>query len=380
MTKSKNQNKYTLKIIIFLLISALLCSTFLFNDKLENWINNLIYPKISSQVDDCELKVHFIDVGQGDSILIELPDDKVMLVDSGPGKSEQKLVDYLTAFYNSRSDLDLDYFVITHQDEDHTGNADVVFDMLNVLNFYRPNVYTSEEIDEYGYSDCGVCNTSCYEDMIEKFYLEPNCEDFLTVGLSEIENGLFLPSNSDYNVRFLSPNNSTYSDANNYSPIMILEYMGRKIMLTGDAEKDVEDEVLALYSYDILSCDVLKLGHHGSSTSTSQDFLNAVNPSYAVISVGEGNSYGHPNETVVERVKTYVGEQVYRTDINGNIIFGVDKDSVASGKGEIKISTNKGAIITTYIHWWCVVVAFEGIVFIIIFIPKKRKNILKKLK
>ena len=377
MTKTKTKSNYTFKIIIFLLISALLCSTFLFNDKLENWLNNLINPKISSEVDDCELKVHFIDVGQGDSILIELPDDKVMLVDSGTGKSEQNLVDYLTSFYSSRSDLDLDYFIITHQDEDHTGNADVVFDMLNVLNFYRPNVYTPQEIEDYGYSDCGVCDTGCYEDMIEKMYLEPNCDVTVNVSDVDIENSLALPSDCDYNVRFLSPNESTYSDPNNYSPIMILEYMGRKIMLTGDAEKDVEEEVLDLYSYDVLSCDVLKLGHHGSSTSTSQDFLNAINPTYAVISVGEGNSYGHPDETILNRVKAYVGNQIYRTDINGNIIFGIDKDSVTNGKAEIKISTNKGVIITTHIEWWCVVVAVEGLVFVIIFVPKGKYKVEK---
>ena len=377
MAKSNAKN-YKVRIIVFLIITCLLCSTFLFYQKIETFINNYFNPVVTSDVENCELKVHFIDVGQGDSILIELPDDKIMLVDAGPGKSEEKLLEYLSSVYSRRNDKVIDYFVITHQDEDHTGGADVVFDNYKVLNFYRPNVFTDKEIEELGYSSgVGNCNSLCYRTMIEKMYLE-DCDWFLNDEYTSMPK---LDDNINYNIQFLSPIDDTYTDSNNYSPIIIISYANRKFMLTGDAEKKVEDQVLAKYSITDVSCDVLKLGHHGSNTSTSLEFLSAVGPSYAVISVGEGNSHGHPDEEVLARVKSVVGENnILRTDLNGNIIIGVDKDNVVSGKAEIKIAINKAPLIYTYIHWWTVVVVIEGFCFIIIFIPKYSKKMLKNKK
>lgn len=377
MAKSNAKN-YKVRIIVFFIITCLLCSTFLFNQKIETFINNYFNPVVTSDVENCELKVHFIDVGQGDSILIELPDDKIMLVDAGPGKSEEKLLEYLSSVYSRRNDKIIDYFVITHQDEDHTGGADVVFDNYKVLNFYRPNVFTDKEIEELGYSSgVGNCNSLCYRTMIDKMYAE-NCDWFLNDEYTSMPK---LDDNINYNIQFLSPIDDTYTKSNNYSPIIIISYANRKFMLTGDAEKKVEDQVLAKYSITDVSCDVLKLGHHGSNTSTSLEFLSAVSPSYAVISVGEGNSHGHPDEEVLARVKSVVGENnILRTDLNGNIIIGVDKDNIVSGKAEIKIATNKAPLIYTYIHWWTVVVVIEGFCFIIIFIPKYGKKMLKNKK
>ena len=377
MAKTNDKN-YKTRIIVFLIITCLLCSTFLFNKKIEIFINNYFNPVVTSDVENCELKVHFIDVGQGDSILIELPDDKIMLVDAGPGDSEDKLLQYLSSVYSLRNDKVIDYFVITHQDEDHTGGADVVFDNYEVLNFYRPNVFTDKEIEDFGYSSgVGNCNSLWYRTMIEKMYFE-NCDWFLN---DEYESMPKLDNNINYNIQFLSPIDDTYTKPNNYSPIIIISYANRKIMLTGDAETKVEEQVLAKYSITDVSCDVLKLGHHGSNTSTSLEFLSAVSPLYAVISVGEDNGYGHPNEDVLARVKSVVGENnILRTDLNGNIIIGVDKDNIVGGKAEIKIATNKAPLIYTYIHWWTIVVVIEGFCFMIIFIPKYSKKMLKNKK
>ena len=373
--KKKQKRNLIVRLCIFFLLSLVVCSTFFFNNTLEVWINSLINSPISEDVENCELKVHFIDVGQGDSILVEFPDDKVMLVDSGPGSNEDDLLTYLNNVFATREDRDIDYFVATHQDEDHVGGADVVFDNFNILTFYRPNVYTDDEMDEFGYSSAQVntCNTDCYTTMIEKAY-QKNCEIFVS---ERMLNPLFLEDTSEYDVQFLSPTEPKYTDANNYSPIILIEYKYRKIMLTGDAETQVEEEVLENYGNipGFLQCDILKLGHHGSNTSTSQAFLEAVNPSYVAISVGEGNSYNHPSDEVVARVSNLIGEQnIFRTDTMGNIVFGIDADNMISSKGAIQIMTLKGTIFNMHIEWWCIVLGIECVLFIIVFMPNKKAD------
>ena len=375
MAKKKQKRNIKLRLAIFLMLSLLVCTTFFFNDTLEVWVNELVNPPISEDIENCELKVHFIDVGQGDSILIELPDDKIMLVDSGPGSNEDDLLKYLNQVFAVRADRDIDYFIVTHQDEDHVGGADVVFDNFNILTFYRPNVYTDAEIKSYGYSldDDNICNNDCYTTMIGKAYDE-GCEMFVS---EQAVNPLFLDDDCSYDVQFLSPTKNTYSEANNYSPMILIEYKYRKILLTGDAEKEVEDEVIEDYGniLGFLNCDVLKLGHHGSETSTSQEFLNAVHPSYAVISVGTDNTFGHPDEEVYNRVASMIGEQnIFRTDEMGNVVFGIDADNLVMGKGTIQITTLKGTIFNVHIEWWCVVLSLECILFTIIIAPKKKSK------
>ena len=365
------------RVIIFLVLSCLICSTFLFAKPLEIFINDLIYSKVSTDVSDCELKVHFIDVGQGDSILVEFPDQKVMLVDCGPKSSKNILLSYLNNFFSTRINKNIDYFIVTHQDEDHIGGAEIVFDNFDILKFYRPSVYTDEEMTRFNYSETevNVCNTQVFKTMINKMY-EENCT--VLFNMKDI-NPLGLNGTEDYKVEFLSPKDLKYSDANNYSPVTIITYQNRKIMLTGDAEALVETQILNDYSTDYLSCDILKLGHHGSNTSTTKDFLDAVNPKYVAISCGINNKYNHPNETILARVITKVGESnVYRTDKLGNIIFGLDKDNLISGKAEIKIAHSKGQIIQFYIQWWYIVICFEGIIFVVIFLPKYQFSIPSK--
>ena len=342
MAKEKTNNKwFKVKVVIFIVIASLCAVSFIWQNQLEKWINYVYNPEISSDVLACELRMHFIDIGQGDSIAIELPDNKIMVIDAGPGKSEQTLVNYLNnAIFANRENKVIDYFIVTHQDEDHIGGADKIFDNFEIKNFYRPNVYNSYEIERDGLiiPAKNICNTQVFNTMIEKMEAE-NCENIVVN--SVYEDMPYLDANCGYDIEFLSPIDQTYSDANNYSPIIILTYQNRKIMLTGDAETKVENQVLNAYSASELKVDVLKLGHHGSSTSTSENFLNAVNPTYAVICVGEGNKYNHPTESVLERVTNKLGSHnVYRTDINSNIIFGIDADEISNGKGTIKISVN----------------------------------------
>ena len=370
--KKKKQQKIIIsktRIVLFLFFSAILCFSFVFNNFLENWINSVIYPDVKEDVAQCELRVHFIDIGQGDSILVEFPDNKVMLVDAGPNSGQNNLLAYLNGVFETRENKKIDYFVVTHQDEDHIGGSDVVFDNFDVLSFYRPSVYTEQEFLYYGYIDgeVNVCKTQVFLTMISKMNAE-GCSVFFN---TKSENPLGLGSDCEYSVEFLSPKDVKYTDPNNYSPIMIIKYKNVKVMLTGDAETFVEKQVLQDYPDEFLDCDILKLGHHGSDTSTSKQFLDAVNPKYVAISCGLNNKYNHPTDTVLARVVGKVGEgYIYRTDLLGNIVFGLDKDNLQNGKAQIMIAHQKGQVIKTHIAWWYVVASAECVLFAIVFLPK----------
>lgn len=245
------------------------------------------------QINKNTLQVHFIDVGQGDSILIQV-NNKNLLIDSGPNKSEDKLKKYLKKLNISK----FDYIIATHPHEDHIGNMSYIINNFDVLNFYAPKVENS---------------TKAFETMVESLIRKDLKIKVLKANIKSIDLG------KNIVVDVFSPLSNSYEDLNNYSPIVKISYGNTSFLFTGDAEELSENEVLNA-GFD-LKCDVLKIGHHGSSSSTSEIFLKASNPSIAVISVGEDNTYGHPTDTVLSRLKE---TKIYRTDINGNIVITSD--------------------------------------------------------
>lgn len=270
--------KKTLHIILnfILIISLFQCSV---NSK-ENAIEN----------NKNTMKVHFIDVGQGDSILIQV-NNKNLLIDSGPSESEDNLVKYLKAQNISK----FDYIIATHPHEDHIGNMSYVINNFDVSTFYAPKVENS---------------TKAFETMVESLVRKNLKIKVLKANVKSINLG------ENVIVDVFSPTSNTYEDLNNYSPIIKISYGDTSFLFTGDAEELSENEVLNA-GFD-LKCDVLKIGHHGSSSSTSEKFLKACNPSITVISVGKDNTYGHPTNSVLSRIKETT---IYRTDINGNILI-----------------------------------------------------------
>lgn len=245
------------------------------------------------QINKNTLQVHFINVGQGDSILIQV-NNKNLLIDSGPNKSEDKLKKYLKKLNISK----FDYIIATHPHEDHIGNMSYIINNFDVLNFYAPKVENS---------------TKAFETMVESLIRKDLKIKVLKANIKSIDLG------KNIVVDVFSPFSNSYEDLNNYSPIVKISYGNTSFLFTGDAEELSENEVLNA-GFD-LKCDVLKIGHHGSSSSTSENFLKASNPSIAVISVGEDNTYGHPTDTVLSRLKE---TKIYRTDINGNIVITSD--------------------------------------------------------
>jgi competence protein ComEC len=234
-----------------------------------------------------DIKIHYIDVGQGDSELIQI-DGKNILIDAGI--SDKKALEYLKSVGVTK----LDYVIATHPHKDHIGSMDNVIDDFNVGIFYAPNVSTT---------------TNAYENMINSLKSKnlkataPKAGDQISVGNASIT--------------FLAPNSDTYEDINNYSVVVKLKYGNTSFIFMGDAQDLSESEMLAK-KLDV-QADVLKVGQHGSDTSTSQEFLNKVNPKYAVISCGKDDSYQHPNQTTIEKLKAK-NIEVFRTDLNGTII------------------------------------------------------------
>ena len=232
------------------------------------------------------LEVTFIDVGQADSILLE-NEGQYMLVDAGNNEDGPKLVTYLQGL----GITDFSYVVGTHPHEDHIGGLDDIIKDFNIKTFYMPDVITT---------------TKTFEEVLDALESKnialsiPNKNDTFNLG--------------DATVKVLYVGTEEESDLNDTSIVLKVTYQNVSFLLTGDASTKVED---SLDRKDLEST-VLKVGHHGSSTATNEEFLNLVNPKYAVISVGKNNQYEHPHTTVLNTLASH-NITTYRTDEDGTI-------------------------------------------------------------
>lgn len=252
------------------------------------------------------INVHFIDVGQGDAILIQV-NNKNIIIDSGPKDNEINFFSYLDSLKIKR----IDYIIATHPHEDHIGNMAKLIKKYDIDYFYAPKI---------------IHSSKSFEKMVEALIEKNKKINVLKAGIKSIDLG------DDSLLTVISPNKDYYGDnLNLYSPIIKLQYKEISFLFTGDAEEEIEKEVILLGS-DI-SADVLKIGHHGSSTSTSEVFLNNVNPTISVISVGENNEYNHPSDKVLSLLKNQ-SSLIFRTDINGTII-------VSSNGTTLSVNTEK---------------------------------------
>lgn len=247
-----------------------------------------------------ESEIHFIDTGNSDAILIT-SNGKVMLVDGGDNDDETLVVNYI----KSKGITELEYVIATHPHADHVGGLDAVVSELNVKTVFVAN---------------GDSDTKTYRDFIEAA---------INRGLSPsvpLEDKKFLLGNAYFTVL----NTNGGNDTNNQS--LVVEYVNGedKILLMGDAEKEVEEEILSKVS----KVDLLKVGHHGSRSSTSQAFFDKVSPKYAVITCGINNKYGHPHQETVSKLTEV---EVHRTDECGHIVF------VSTGKG-IETACEEGSL------------------------------------
>ena len=249
---------------------------------------------------DGTLQVHMIDVGQGDSFLVVSPEGETMLIDAGTNNSEPQLKSYL----DSQGISEITYAVFTHPHEDHIGGADMVLNNYTVKNVILPDV---------------THTSATFERMIE--------------AIDKNNINTIIPSPGDkYDLGsasflILGPVSTNYEELNDYSIVMRLDYGGTSFMMTGDAETLSEKEMLGYFPASEFKCDVLKMGHHGSSTSSCDEFLNAVSADIALISSGKDNDYGHPHREIVSEINNR-GMVSYNTADHGNIVLKADGSTI----------------------------------------------------
>lgn len=308
--KSKRKNKKELWLVLIFIILGLV---FKLDDGLYEKLTDTVFKEntnIEENIDgnvDTEgelLKVSFLDVGQADSILINA-NNKYMLIDAGNNEDGEKLVMYLKSLGIEK----FDYVVGTHAHEDHIGGMDNIIDSFDIGTFYMPDVITT---------------TKTFEDVLDSLekknlnFDTPQIGSTFDLGKAKIET-IYVGKDS--------------KNLNNSSIILKLTYGNVSFLFTGDTESDVEKTLL---NKDIES-DVLKVAHHGSNTSSSNAFLKKVNPKYAIISVGTGNSYGHPKSVILDRLEK-LGTKIYRTDELGTIIVTTDGEKIEVSN--VKTDTN----------------------------------------
>lgn len=355
-----NPKAFIISIVAIVLVIAIATAVvyFAFPDTWDKIVSMIVKDNQHSGLarGDGELLVHMLDVGQGDCIYIQLPDGKDMVIDcanyNDDGEYEKKTFDYLDKYIE---DDTVEYLMLTHCDSDHVYFMDELLERYQVEKLFMPNVLAApgttskdkkalqdqiDALDTSRFTDKDTVGTITYAEFFIAALTEPDCEIVLNVDPDANTNSIIIEETT-YRLVFYCPTQEYYDDyglntaerKNAISPIGILEYNNRKIMLTGDSNEINEPLVMARTGK--IDCDVLKVGHHGSETSTSNAFLEEYTFEYAIISCNSyGNKFNHPRQATLDRLKSH-NIEVYRTDNNGNIVVSVDKD------GNLKITTQK---------------------------------------
>ncbi len=283
----KRKQKYAVRSIIFVIIFII---------ALVGYIRD---QHNADKIEDA-VEMHIIDVGQGDSVLFKTPMGNV-LIDAGTNSSEQSLFDYL----DSQGVYDFEYCIFTHPHEDHIGGADMIFENYDVRNvIISPAVTTTRTFE-------------IFLDALERSeanVIEAVAGDKYKLG--------------DLEMMIMGPTVvGNQRDLNNTSVITRISYGSVRMLFTGDAEKQQEGDILHSFSSLELNCDFLKMGHHGSSTSSSDKFIDAVSPSFAAISCGRDNDYGHPHREIIQLLEKR-GIEYHRTDEEGSLVYICDGKSI----------------------------------------------------
>ena len=361
MAKKKNKRekelqKFVASLVVIIILAIIVLAVFYVSNgykfdfgflKKESESVSVNHSEVDSVRD---LKVYFIDIGQGDCIFIELPDGRNMLIDAGKGKYADKrsyaVVDKYLGGENGNK-VTIDYCVATHPDSDHIDILPYIYEQYDIKNSYRPYVYSENKSASALSYNKGVKignSTKIYYEYLTSVNNEQTYWEFFKDD-SDFSNRLKDADGEyyEYTVKFVMPYTQEFNDyqyftkPNDFSAVIMLEYADRKILFTGDIEyetgkKGAEQSFIREFSSnpEMVDCDVLKVAHHGSDSSTSPEFLSLVKPEYSVISCGLSNTYHHPlNSTLENLVKC--GSEIYRTDLQGTIILTIDS------KGEITL-------------------------------------------
>lgn len=353
--KALSNKKVVVIIISILLVIALGFGVFYFafNDEFNKLFGIESEPTITNP--EGHLTVHFLDVGQGDSIIIQLPDGKNMIIDAGGDSKNNHTVgddkvgadDVIIDKINHLGITEFEYMLLTHTDADHVDYLDTVLSEYVVHNIYRPAFRSKSEVETSENSKYAIVDTITYDNFITSVYAEQasgakvhyNIGDFDITGI-----GYNIDMQCVDEKEYLTEEIGTVSgyEKNFVSPFTVLRYgkiEERIIVFTGDAEgKDGSNgngaEGYYLDKYDPqYDADVLKAGHHGSATSSSQEFLDAIDPEYVIISAGVNNTHAHPRVETLDRLADYTddngeGLTTYSTRDHGDISLSISPDGV----------------------------------------------------
>ena len=358
MAKKKNKRekelqKFVACLVVIIIITVIVLAVFYISNgykfdfgflKKESESVSVNYSEVDNVRD---LKVYFIDIGQGDCIFIELPDGKNMLIDTGEKRNagKAKIDKYLRDEKGNK--VTIDYCVATHPDSDHIGLMPYVYEQYDVLKSYRPYVYSeNKSASALPYElnkGIKIKNSSnIYYDYITNVNAEQTYWEFFKDD-SDFSNGFTGKDGEiyEYTVNFVMPYADNLNDyqyfttPNDFSAVIMLEYADRKILFTGDIEyetgkKGAEQSFIREFSTSnsaMVDCDVLKVAHHGSDSSTSPEFLSLVKPEHSVISCGLSNKHRHPLKSTLDNLVN-CGSEIYRTDLQGTIILTIDSKGI----------------------------------------------------
>lgn len=302
---NKKTKKFTALILSAVVVFASLFVTaapYLGIDGVPTWKDIFENTGVNEENDpgDMPLSIHFINVGQGDCIFVK-SDDGNILIDAGEKGNESVINDYL----GSLKVTNIDYVVATHPHSDHIGGLPGVIDEFEIENIIMPRLPKSI-----------TPTTKTYENLLDSAAGSGAKIIAAKPGAQYNLGGLTMT--------VLGPI-KTDGDLNNMSVVTRITYGGKSFVFMGDAETDEENDILA--SGDKLDSDVIKIGHHGSSSSTGDELLKAVTPDVAVIMCGEGNSYKHPHVETVKKLD-YLDIETYRTDLMGTVIISTDGSEI----------------------------------------------------
>lgn len=289
MKKCRSIFKFQLRMFVSILAVVLMLS----GCALELELGCPADTSSGSRQNEGRLRVIFLDVGQGASQLLISPSGKTMLIDAGNNDREQAMLDYLKEYGVNR----LDIVIGTHPDADHIGGLDRVIDHVDIGEIYMPKIQA---------------NTKTFESLLLSIKNKG-------LKVKTAKAGLVLEWDEDVQVTMVAPV-QTYDDKNNMSAVVKVVYGNTSYLLTGDAERQSEKDMIE--SGADLQADVMLIGHHGSKSSTTLSFLKKAAPQYGVIQVGE-NNYGHPTSTVLDRLSKQ-GIEVYRNDLHGTVEIASD--------------------------------------------------------
>ena len=402
-TAAKNAKSYKWLFSIWAIITIAALVSLLFTNTIQPALNNWIYGSndtttsedsgavgtFADVVTNSELKIHYVFVGQGDCILIDLPDGKNAIIDSGSeaysSETSAKVLSYIDTYLLDDGEI-IDYMILTHPDSDHLFYLPDILDEYEVANIYRPYTFfvsdgedSNQRLDpdntiatveeqvaveakeraavaelnsEYGYgieigdptkSTTNAKSTDIMYKFISRIYSE-------TYGPNDTPAEIHYPiagasfGGDEYSFTFYAPvtPSNVYDSWNNYSSVIVLDYNGTKIAFTGDAETDEEDEILANESkLDLPDVDIMDMGHHGSSTSSQDSFVKALNPEYAIISCGIDNKYGHPNQETIDTLYNngVDSNHIFITAQSGDIVIGFGYNGAINADNEENAGT-----------------------------------------